>query len=363
MRKVFILFLFSIINCNYLFAQCCAAGGASPIAGGASAGVLLEHQVEINSNYQYVSTTKFLNGHKDTANFLDRFYSNYQNLRLGYGVTKDFTIYLEGGYYFNKTQIGINKRDTMYSKGISDLIIFPRYDIINRSTAAKRIELTLGMGMKIPLGKYNDSTLVYHNPQTGQKVFTTSPLSVQPTNGANDFIFYGFFYRGFPLKNFRVFSSALYVKKGTNPLGQQFGNYASLSLFIGKTFYKKLGVTLQINGEWIDKMKSNRNIDLLALYNVYADMTGSKKVFFVPQISYSYQSFTLFVASDIPLYQYVNKVQIASQYLITAGLSYKFMASKPTIKSGTYYCPMHPKVTSLTPGKCHQCDMDLELKK
>ena len=65
-------------------------------------------------------------------------------------------------------------------------------DILNRTTDSKRTEITLGMGYKIPIGSYNDSTVVYTNPTTGQKYYTTSPPTIQPTTGSQDFIFYGF---------------------------------------------------------------------------------------------------------------------------------------------------------------------------
>ncbi|MBK5286443.1 MAG: hypothetical protein JJE25_13675 [Bacteroidia bacterium] len=371
--RCLISFLFFIqFNYSVSFAQCCAASGSCPIAGGASAGVLLEHQVEIDVNYQYVSTRKFLNGDADTSQFLDRYWSNYSYFRLAYGVTKDFTMSVEGGYYFNKTQKGNDAGEIKglieKSKGIADLIIFPRYDVINRSTAFKRVELTIGMGMKIPLGSYKDSTFSGVYLHDTIPLYFISPLAVQPSSGSNDFIFYAFFFRGFPQKNFRLFASSLYIKKGTNPLGIHFGDYATVGLYAGKTLFKNFGVTLQLKGEWIDKIKpEDDRYDLTgfqqANYNVDHYATGSKKIMFVPQLSYSYNSFTIFVSSEIPIYQYVNRVQIASQHFFTTGISYKFMAFKNKVAAGKYYCPMHPEETSDVPSKCSLCGMDLEKAK
>jgi hypothetical protein len=364
MRYPVLLLFFLSVSHAVSFAQCCAAGGSCPIAGGASAGVLSEHQVELNANYQYITTRKFLNGDSDTSQFLDRYWSKYAYFRVGYGVTKDLTMSIEGGYYFNKAQkaqdAGEIKGDLITSKGISDLIIFPRYDIINHSTDSKKVELTLGMGFKIPLGAYNDSTVVYTFPN-GNKLYTTSPLAVQPTTGSNDFIFYAFFFRGFPKKDFRLFASGTYIKKGTNPLGVHFGDYASTGLFAGKTLFKNLGVTMQLKWEWIDKIKpANEFVDLQAYYNIDHYATGSNKILAVPQLSYSFKSLTVFASSEFPLYQYVRRVQIASQYFITAGVSYKFMPFKSKVESGKYCCPMHPEEVSDNPGKCSKCKMDLE---
>ncbi|MGQ0827969.1 MAG: hypothetical protein ACT4ON_06205 [Bacteroidota bacterium] len=315
---------------EHIHAQgCCSGGSGSPIAGGASQGVLQERQMEISSNYQYIGTNKFLYEDMDTTKQFDYLSSNYIYTRLAYGLTKDFTMSVESGYFINKTQIGLDKADTIKSSGIADLILFPRYDILNRTEESKRTEITIGLGYKIPLGKHNDSTVVYTDPTTGKKYYTTSPPTVQPTTGSQDFIFYAFFFRGYSLKNFRIFANTLYIKKGWNSLGEKFGDYASVGLFASKTFFEKLGVTLQIKGEWIGKMQADKNVDLLALYNVDITSTGSRKVFFVPQLNYTYKNITVFVLSEIPVYQYVNNIQIASQYQLTGGLAYRFFVKKP----------------------------------
>ncbi len=310
---------------------CCSGGSGSPIAGGTSQGVLNERQMELNVNYQGISTNKFFSKDKDTVPLFDNLNSNYSYFRVAYGVTKNFTMSVESGYFINKIQIGLHKKDTITSKGIGDLLFFPRYTIYSKNEETKRTEVTLGLGFKIPLGTYKDSTVVYTDPTTGQKLYTTSPPSVQPTNGSHDFIFYGFFFRGYPEKNFRVFMNVLYVKKGWNPLGEKFGDYASIGLFAGKSFTKRFGATLQVKGEWVGKMQAAKNMDLLAYYNVDIRATGGHKILLVPQVSYSYKKFTVFALSEFPVYQYLNGVQVGSQYQITAGLTYRFMIKKKEV--------------------------------
>lgn len=327
MRIIYVTLLFLIVE--KVFSQgCCSGGSGSPIAGGASQGVLKEKQLEIAANHQYLSTTKFMVGDRDTASLFDNLYSNYLYTRLAYGITDKLTMSIESGYFINKTQYGLEKIDTIKSSGIADLILFPRYNVYTRNTESTKTEITLGMGLKIPLGKYNDSTVVYRNPSTGAKYYTTSPPTVQPTNGSNDFIFYGFLYRGYSEKKFRVFTNMIYIKKGWNALGQKFGDYASVGLFASKTFLEKLCVTIQVRGEWITKMKYDKNIDMLALYNIDVFSTGSRKIFVAPQLSYTYKDFTIYMLSEFPLYQYVNRTQIASQYQVTTGIFYRFFVQK-----------------------------------
>jgi hypothetical protein len=192
------------------------------------------------------------------------------------------------------------------------------------------------------------------------------PPIVQATNGSQDIIFYAFFLRGFPKHNFRLFTNATYIKKGWNPLGFKFGDYAGLGLFAGKTFFKNFAGTLQLKGEWIDAMHYNQNIDMVALYNIYVGSTGSKKISLVPQLNYNYKKFTIYALADFPLYEYVNGSQMKTRTLVTTGISYRFFTTKnpvcETPVSGTpiYECPMKCEgKTYKAPGKCESCGMDL----
>ncbi len=331
--RYFLRALLFILPCLFLmpgdnYGQgCCSGGSGSPIAGGTSQGVLADRQAEIGTSFQYINSDKFKTGTHDTTNFLKNYNSEYLYTRFAYGATKNLTVSLEAGYYFNKTQVWPDNSKANCS-GIGDIIIFPRYDVYTKNTEKTRNEIALGMGVKIPVGKYLDSYVVYTDPHSGKNYFTPKPPAVMPSTGSQDFIFYGFGYRGYPAKKFRIFTSMLYVRKGWNPIGQRFGDYASLALYAGKTYFNKLGVTLQVKGEWVDAMKYDKSIDMLAKYNLDVTSTGGKKIMFVPQLSYSYKTFSVYALYELPLYQYVNGTAIASQYFFTLGLSYRFMMVK-----------------------------------
>lgn len=157
-RRILTVTFGVVIFGTEVFAQCCGGGSGSPIAGGASQGVLQDRQVEINTNFQYVNTNRFYKyDSRDTAFYFDSYHTQYVYTRLAYGVTKDFTMSVETGYWLNKTQVGLFKSDTLKSSGIGDIILFPRYDLINRTGENKQVELTVGLGFKIPVGSYNDS--------------------------------------------------------------------------------------------------------------------------------------------------------------------------------------------------------------
>lgn len=369
-----VLFLIMNLHSSILFAQCCAGGSGSPIAGGASQGVLLERQFDINTNFQFVNTDKFYKEDSpDTNNTFDSFESVYNYFRMAYGVTKNFTMSVESGYYFNKKETGLdnNPTTTYEASGWGDLILFPRYDIINWTREKTRTEVTVGLGFKIPLGSYNDSTGNLE-PFSGQTYYVTKPTAVQLSSGANDIIFYTFLFHGFSEHNFRIFANAIYIKKNFNPNGEKLGNFGSFALFAGKTLFDKLGITLQTRYEWTDRMKINESVLLYGKpSNYFPEATGYKKVFITPQLSFTKGKFTVYAAMDFPIYQYLNTsefyTQVGSEHQSTVGISYKFFIKNNDINklsgTGKYYCPMHPEQTSDVPAKCPICEMNLEKAK
>jgi hypothetical protein len=317
---------------HHLLAQgCCSGGSGSPIAGGTSQGVLADRQAEVSTAFQYINTNKFQTGDKKVMDFLENYNSEYQYTRFAYGATKNLTISLETGYFYNKTQVGLDKsspNNKVSCSGIGDIIFFPRYTVYTKNTEQTRNELTAGVGIKIPAGKYLDSSVVYTEPTTGKNHYTPMPAAVMPTTGSQDFIFYLFGYRGYPSRKARIFANALYIRKGWNPIGQKFGDYASVGLFAGKTYFNKLGVTLQAKCEWMDRMSYDKTIDMLAKYNLDVASTGGIKVLLAPQLTYNIKTFSVYALTELPLYQYVNGTAIASQYLVIVGLSYRFMMVK-----------------------------------
>ncbi|MBK7407553.1 MAG: hypothetical protein IPJ40_05380 [Saprospirales bacterium] len=252
--RLFILTLLLLCGVANTYAQgCCSGGSGSPIVGGAATGVLEDHQVELAVNYQYFQSNKFFAADRDTLALFDNLRNNYLYFRADYGISKRFTLSVATGYFLDKTLVELEHTKTISSSGLGDLILFPRYNLINKETPKGRTEFTLGLGYKIPLGAHASKYLVYSDPISGTNYYTTSPPTVQCTNGSQDLLLYAFFYKDFPLKKLRFFASGLYTRKGWNSLGEKFGDYGSLSLYAGKTIFRKLGLTAQLKGSGSDK--------------------------------------------------------------------------------------------------------------
>lgn len=327
MRLIIISILTLVVNSNIYAQGCCSGGAGSPIAGGAASGVLQENQMEISINHQHNTSSVFYTGSEKTEPLFDNLTSNYIFFRTDYGVSKKLTLSLASGYYLDKTKETEHLENIRTSSGYSDLIIFPRYSIYNKSANFKRTEIALGLGVKMPLGTHMDSTLYYSDEWIGDQYSINAPL-VQTTNGSNDFMFYSFIFREYQKRKLRLFISALHVKKSFNSLGIKFGNYSSLGLFASKTFFRKWGLTSQLKLEHIGKVQAAENIDLLGNYSIDPISTGSNKAFFIPQISYSQNGLTFFATSEIPVYQYLHGTQVGSQNQFTVGINYRFLTKE-----------------------------------
>ena len=324
MRFCLIIILTLIFNVQLIAQGCCSGGAGSPIAGGAATGVLQENQMEISVNYQYNESNKFFTEDRETTPLFNSLSSDYLFFRVDYGLSKKLTVSLASGYFLDKSLIEKDNAGTFSSSGLGDLIIFPRYSIYNKSANFKRTEIALGLGFKMPLGTHKDSTLVYSDEFVGD-IYSLNPPTVQATNGSNDLMFYSFLFREYQKRKLRLFASALHVQKGFNSLGFKFGNYTSFGFFASKSFFIRWGITAQIKAEKIGQIKAAENIDLVGFYSIDSKSTGSKKLFFIPQVSYSKNAITVFATSEIPLYQNLNGVQVGSQNQFTLGVNYRFL--------------------------------------
>ncbi|MEC8617650.1 MAG: hypothetical protein VXY28_08075 [Bacteroidota bacterium] len=315
---------------NSSFSQgCCSGGTTNPIAGGAATGVLKQYQFELSTNHQFLSSDRFYFQSDDTIGAFDHFSSNYLFIRLDYGLSDKFTFSMASGYFLNKSKFDIEQQntltDTISSSGASDLIILPRYVVLNKSAENKKTEITIGLGMKLPLGSHNDSSLIYSG-QLGD-FYAINPFIAQTTNGSIDIIFYSFLFRSYFKQKINLFSNILHVKTGYNSLGQKFGNYTSLGLFASRKLSSNFALTLQLRAELINRMVSAQNVDL-SLYNIDVNSTGSYKVFFVPQLTYNKRDLAFFITSELPVYQYVNGTQMGSKIQLTSGINYRFKIKK-----------------------------------
>ena len=348
MRFTFLLttvFLFG--NYQLLVAQCCSGGGggASSLAGNFAQGVLAKNQFEINMNFQHTNTQKFMTGNSRmemedyhalaSNNYLHGYNNNFLYTRLGFGLTDKLTLSVETGYYLNKTEYRRGYLvDEASSTGFSDLIIFPKYNVFYRKTEKHTTEITLGMGIKIPVGSHNDSILVYTDSVSGVEWYDTKSPSIQLSSGSNDFQFFGSVSRRFiPLK-MGISLSSFYIHKGRNPDGGKYGNYFSTSLFAMKDILPNFVGVAQFKSEVTGTKTKPPGLENVVSSADLAANSGSIKFMFVPRLVYTLKCrLSFFVFTEIPMYQYVTGIQLASNLNAVLGVSFRTSPkAKPTIE-------------------------------
>ena len=332
--RLIALAILSFLFQNFAFSQgCCSGGGSSPIAGGTATGVLQKYQMEVSLNYQNNSSNKFFEGAEEVSQegIYDELSSEYLFLRTDYGINKKLTLSLAAGYHLNKT-LQYKEQDTSASSsGIGDLIIFPRYDIYNENKGNTRTEVVLGFGVKLPIGSHTDTMEIRTD------IWELIPPTIQLSTGGMDLMFYSFFLREYKKQNLRFFANSLYIKKGYNSLDEKFGDYTSISLFASRKLSRNWGLTTQLKAEKVGQLqiRQSKLIELLFFDSWETEAlldkqkaTGSKKWFFIPQLSYSQNGITVFATSEIPLYQYLNGKQIGSKQQFTFGVNYRFLTKE-----------------------------------
>jgi hypothetical protein len=332
--RLIVLLIFSFLFQNIAFSQgCCSGGGSNPIAGETASGVLQKYQMEVSLNYQNNTSNKFFEGTEEVSQegIYDKLSSEYLFLRTDYGISKKLTLSLGTGYHLNKTLSYKDQDTSASSSGFGDLIIFPRYDIYNETKGNIRSEITLGIGLKIPIGSHTDTMKITSD------VWDLIPPTIQLSTGGTDLMFYSFFLREYKKQKIRCFANSLYIRKGYNSFDEKFGDYRSISLFVSKTFFSKWGLTTQLKGESIGQIevRQSKLLDLVIRNPYEAEnfldkqkATGSKKWLFIPQLSYSQNGITVFATAEIPLYQHLNGTQIGSNQQFTFGINYRFLTKE-----------------------------------
>ena len=338
--RLIVLAIFSLLFQNFAFSQGCCSGGASnPIAGGAATGVLQKYQMEVSLNYQTNQSNTFFEGAEEVEQegIYDELSSDYLFLRTDYGISRKLTLSLATGYHLNKALKEKDTTTTLSNSGMGDLIIFPRYNIYNDTKGNIRSEMTLGIGVKLPIGSHTDTV-----DSSRSNAPEYLPPTLQLSTGGADIMLYALYFSEYKKQRFRVFANLLYIRKGYNSLDDKFGDYTSLSLFVSKRVSRKWGLTTQLKGEWIgqlnakqsklDRFENNSDNFLIEFeaenWKERKDNTGSKKVLFIPQLSYSQNGLTIFVTSEIPFYQNLNGYQFASQQQFTVGVNYRFLTKE-----------------------------------
>ncbi len=312
-----------LVVCSAWFAalgamgQCCSPG--NPLGGYGNNGTLNGNSIKFYAQYKYSYSGKYKQGDKlyqgETKDFKRSVQDgNYSFVGLGaaWGISQRLTLEAETGYFITKTQNHVEGviPETQKGYGFTDLSFLIKPALYKKN----ELEFTPALGLKMPLGKYDQK---YRG--------SLLPPDLQPTTGAVNYIAGFFLYKGFLEKHLRLFMIGRYEFPRANPLGMKYGNAFSHSLFISYSFSARVTATLQIREE-----SRMRDSDAAVGGSTYYS-SGSQKLFVVPQVSYALdQYWDLSVFSDVPVYQYYNGYQLGNTLAAAVMISRKVTTQKMT---------------------------------
>ncbi|MCK4805958.1 MAG: hypothetical protein KAS91_02135, partial [Candidatus Pacebacteria bacterium] len=170
---------------------------------------------------------------------------------------------------------------------------------------------------------------------------------VQPSLGAYGFVLQFYLIKEKPMQALRFFLISQYEHNFTNKEGffsrrrYNFGNSVNISFFITKHLHmppflewlsENWTAILQVRNEIKEKNKiqSINEQDGELVYDEWIEVknSGSYVLFICPQLNYTLKKkLNISVMMDIPLYQYYNGIQLATDYAfsfnLTRDLSFK----------------------------------------
>lgn len=323
-RALLISFLsFLLLQNDCLQAQCCSPG--NPAGGIGATSVMEKNNLRLFSLYKYGYSDTYYGGNiggskpvTNDPNWVSAVKNanyNFLGISFLYGISNKITLESDLGYFINKTQNYIDGILPSQHKGygLTDLRIATKLLLFKRNNW----EIIPSAGLRIPLGPTD---------QKG-KDGTVIPTDLQPTTGTTAYLVNFLLYKGFLSKHLRFF---LEGKAEFNQLVK----VSNVNYKYGNTLFVSFIGTYSFAEKWIfiaQFRNENRAKDVK--YDVQTKeifSTGSKKLFFVPQINYSpnkKNNILLFV--DIPVYQYYNGKQLASKYAVGITYSRLFSFLKP----------------------------------
>lgn len=306
MRLVLIL-IFTLLG-KLIYSQCLSS--ANPI-GGTNNLLVLEKKT-----FRFISFHKFNYGNqhheenkRSDFDLIKSANYNYLGTILGFGISDKFTLETETGYFINKTQIyNVTPAYQLRGYGFSNIIISGKYGFITNHF--KRLYYSASTGIKIP-----SST----KPKSSNGV--ELPEEVQPTIGSYGMVIQSFLVKENSGKGLRFFLTNRFESNLPNEKEFQLGTSVVTSVFISKHLMYSW-----IKGDWTVILQMRNEIRFKNKRdNQIIESSGGVIFILSPQLNYSLkEKWNVSLMADVPIYQYLYGIQLATKFGITIGFARDF---------------------------------------
>jgi len=334
MRKGFIvgftLCFFSvfgtILTVSDLWASCGAANCF--LVTGTQEGISNKGQMTLDISYRYIPMDDVQKGSSGTNEALVpginfetgkieaahhreiRTINELMQVDVGYGVSERFTLQVSIPLMNNRSHEHWNEVGTSEefftredgASGLGDMRITGRYALAIRTKDL----LVIGGGLKLPTGEYK-----LRSSEGG-----INEPTIMPGTGSYDFLASLFYSYQIIPHNLDAFFSGSYQFNTENNLDYKFGNQTIVNGGLGYTVNETVSVSTQLNFRTSphDTFKGNQ-----------VDSSGGIWLYFTPGIRVqASERLGLYSFVQLPIYQYVNEVNLVPRFALALGASYAF---------------------------------------
>ena len=317
LRNILFLIIFTqFIILRSLNAQACCSAG-TPLISSLDIAATPAKSLNVSVNYEY--------------NFLDNVYSGSQQIEgnrerlsqsvlweMSYGINDRWSITKIISYIQQRRRLKsknvFNSNEELTTRGIGDALIIIKYNLLPLTIIEQR-QIALGLGIKAPTGKSDiewDGILL--------------PADMQPGTGSWDGIFWAYFYQGFlPVTRLNVFANASYRFNGNNNRFK-----ISNSNFSGYKFGNELITTAGLSYRtdsffYLSLLLRYRQVDADEFAKSEVANTSGKWIYLLPGVNINFNSFSIRVSGQIPVYRNLNGVQLTTSYSAMLSVFYSFV--------------------------------------
>jgi len=294
------------------FAQtCCSAG--SPILSALNFSGSTQGQWQFSLTYEHNVIRDVLNEDEEIDPFRQRTTRSLL-LDISYGFWQRWSATLLLTWLEQERRLNdpnsFGSLERITTRGPGDAVFLLKYDLI-RATIAQQQQLSVGAGVKAPVGKSDlrsDGILL--------------PADIQPGSGSWDGLLWAFYSRSFRPQPVSLFSNLSYRFNGKNDRfqvgggafsGYRFGNILSWSAGGSYRPADVFDVSMQLRWRFSEK-------DVFAGNSV--PNTGGHWLYLVPGVNINFDPYGLRISGRIPVHRELNGIQLTTSYALTASVFY-----------------------------------------
>ncbi len=230
------------------------------------------------------------------------------NVEVEYGLTDRSSLVLIASYLNKSRELRIKsdpkaapETARFAGSGFGDAVLLGKYRIIS-PTLTSPLEIALGAGAKLPVGRYRQEV-------NGTRL----SIDLQAGTGAADLLAWGFLLRSIPQRHLRFFSSALYRYAGTNFEGYKFGDELLVNFGAEYGALDYLDLSLHLKARFAKRDFSDGRL---------LQSTGGEMYSIAPSFVYHEGNFALRGFVQLPVHRNVRGIQLSLTRLLGVEFQY-----------------------------------------